>query len=88
MATESTNEISIAINNRFFEAVDMLRSQGEIRGLGQLAREWNMSRFALTWSKNHPEKLRIKTDHIYLLAKEHRISLDWIFFGTGPMFRK
>jgi len=79
--------ISKEIANRFYLATEHLQSTKQIRGLGTLAKEWNVSRFSMSWSKNHPDDKRIKVEYLYYIARDYNISLDWLFFGKGDMQR-
>lgn len=80
-------QISIDICGRFYEAVEMLRQQKRIRGVGTLAREWGTSLFAMKWSKNHPDEKRIKVEYLYYIARDYGVSLEWLFFGRGEIFK-
>ena len=79
--------ITMQINERFFQCVDDLCNRRIIRGLGTLAKQWDVSRFILTWSKHHPQETSIKIEYIYYLVRDYDVSLDWIFFGKGPMYK-
>ena len=79
--------VSIEIAARFFDAVEALRANKKIRGLGTLATLWGVSRFAMTWAKNHPYEKRIKIEYLYYIARDYKVSLDWLFFGKGKMFK-
>ena len=48
----------------------------------------SLSRFSLTWSKNHPEEKRLKLEYIYYIARDYDISLNWLFFGKGEMIEQ
>lgn len=80
-------QISIDICQRFFEVVDELRTRKLIRGTATLSKKWGTSAFSMKWSKNHPDEKRIKVEYIYYIARDYNVSLDWIFFGTGNMFK-
>ena len=87
----ATNEIppeALQVAARFYKAVDSIVAKGRIRGLATIAREWGASRFALSWSKHHPEQKRIKVEYLYYIARDYGVSLDWLFFGSGKMFKQ
>lgn len=86
MPTNEIPQVAIDICNRFFQAVEVLRLQKRIRGNGTLARLWDVSLFALKWSKNHPDEKRIKVEYLYYMSRDFGVSLRWLFFGTGDMF--
>ena len=88
MPSTEIPQISIDICNRFFEAVEILRRQRVIRGVGTLARDWGTSVFAMKWSKSHPDEKRIKVEYLYYIARDYNVSLEWLFFGKGDIFKK
>lgn len=87
MPSTEIPQISIDICNRFFEAVEILRQRRVIRGNGTLARLWGVSEFSLKWSKNHPDQKRIKVEYLYYITRDYKVSLEWLFFGKGDMFK-
>lgn len=88
MPSTEIPKAAIDINERFFHAVDYLVETRRIRGLKTLSNLWDVSRFALTWSKNHPEEKRLKLEYIYYIARDFNISLNWLFFGKGEMIEQ
>lgn len=87
MSQNGIPKASLDINSRFFLAIDSLVSQKKIRGLGTLSKLWDVSRFALSWSRNHPEAKPIKVEYLYYIARDFNVSLEWLFFGQGEMFK-
>ena len=85
MAQTGIPQETLDINSRFFQAVDYLVSTKKIKGLKTLSTQWGVSRFSLTWSKNHPEEKRLKIEYIYYIVRDYNISLNWLFFGEGEM---
>lgn len=84
------NEIpssAVSITERFYEAVAMLQSRGEIRGLGTLAKKWDTSRFVLSTTRSKPSTKRLNTEYIYYISRDYKVSLDWLFFGRGEPFK-
>ena len=88
MPSTEIPQISIDICGRIFEAVEILRQKKLIRGTGTLARLWGTSLFSMKWAKNHPEEKRIKVEYLYYISRDYNVSLDWLFFGKGDMFKK
>ena len=88
MPSTEIPKAAIDINARFFQAVDYLVETRKIRGLKTLATLWDVSRFSLTWAKNHPEEKRLKLEYIYYIARDYNISLNWLFFGKGEMIEQ
>ena len=87
MPSTEIPQVSIDICNRFFAAVETLRVQKKIRGTETLARLWGTSAFAMKWSKNHPDEKRLKVEYIYYMVRDYGVSLEWLFFGRGEMFK-
>ena len=88
MPSTEIPQISIDICGRFFEAVEILRQKKLIRGTGTLARQWGTSLFSMKWAKNHPHEKRIKVEYLYYISRDYNVSLDWLFFGKGDIFKK
>ena len=88
MPSTEIPQISIDICGRFFKAADALKRKGLIRGTATLARLWGVSVFSMKWSKNHPDEKRIKVEYLYYMARDFNVSLDWLFFGEGDMFKE
>ncbi len=87
MPSTEIPQVSIDICTRFFEAVDALKRKRLIRGTATLARLWGTSVFSMKWSKNHPDEKRIKVEYLYYIARDFNVSLDWLFFGEGDIFK-
>ena len=68
-------------------STEIPRQQRKIRGNGTLARLWGVSLFALKWSKNHPDEKRIKVEYLYYITRDFNVSLEWLFFGNGEIFK-
>lgn len=77
----------IAVTNRFFEAIDMLKAQKKIRGLQTFTRQYDINRWNLITVKQNPEKSILKPEWIVYLVRDYGISADWVLLGKEPMFR-
>ena len=77
----------IAVTNRFFEAIDMLKAQKKIRGLQTFTRQYDINRWNLNTVKQNPDKSVLKPEWIVYLVRDYGISSDWIITGSGSMFR-
>lgn len=76
-----------SIEIRFFQAIDMLKQQKVIRGLGTFCREYNLNRSHLSKIKNKiPGHHGIEAVWVAYLS-EYGISSDWIITGKGKMFQ-
>lgn len=74
------------ITERFFKAIDELKSLKRIRGNKTFTRlydenYWNF----FTCRKN---KTRIKQEWLTYLVRDFDVSANWLLTGNGKMFRK
>ncbi len=85
-----------AIQDRFFQAIDMLIESDKIKSLQEFCSLYELHRPKYsnlrTRSKDH-NKLGtgykfIDVDALSYLVKDFKISADWILTGKGGMFRK
>lgn len=77
----------IAVTNRFFEAIDMLKAQKKIRGLQTFTRQYDINRWNLNTVKLNPNKSVLKPEWIVYLVRDFNISSEWILLGKGSMIR-
>lgn len=76
----------IEITKRFFEAIDMLKAQKQIRGLQTITSRYNINRWNLVTVRNNPESSILKPELIAMLVKDFGVSAEWIMLGRGGMF--
>lgn len=84
------------IQDRFFEALDLLIESGEISSLAAFCKEHDLHRAKYsnlrTFSKDKDKPGTgykfIDIDALAYLCENHNISSDWILSGKGGMFRK
>lgn len=77
----------IAITKRFFEAIDMLKAQKQIRGLQTITTRYGINRWNLVTVRENPECSVMKPEHIAILIRDFNISAEWIMLGRGGMFK-
>lgn len=77
----------IAVTNRFFEAINMLKAQKKIRGLQTFTRQYDINRWNMNTVKSNPAKSVLKPEWIVYLVRDYGVSSDWIITGKEPMFR-
>lgn len=77
----------IAITKRFFEAIEMLKAQKQIRGLQTITSRYNINRWNLVTVRNNPESSILKPELIAILIRDFNISGEWIMLGKGGMFK-
>lgn len=80
------------INDRFFQAIDLLKSNGIMKGLNGFCKEHglNVPKYYKIRSQNpnlkgFPYKF-IDIEALYYLSLDYNVSLQWLFYGTGSMF--
>lgn len=83
----NVSQEGIAVTNRFFEAIDMLKAQKKIRGLQTFTRKYNINRWNMNTVKWNPEKSVLKPEWIVYLVRDFGVSADWVLMGRGNVFR-
>lgn len=76
----------VAITDRFFEAIDILRSQKKLRGLQTLTRNHGMNYGNVAFIKSHRDTSVLKPEILAYIAKDYGISCEWLLLGTGSVF--
>jgi hypothetical protein len=84
------------VQHRFFEALDMLISQGKIASLQSFCDEYGLHRPKYsnlrTASKDESKPGTgykfIDIDALSYLVADFRVSADWLLRGSGGMFRR
>lgn len=76
----------VDITNRFFQALNELKSLDRIKGIKSFTDEHDINRWNLYTVMQNPEKSILKPEWIRYLCKDYNVSLKWIFFGIGNMF--
>lgn len=76
----------LAITQRFFEVLDMLKAQKRIRGMQTFTREYGEN----YWNFHTCRKdgLRIKQEWLTYLVRDFDVSPTWLLTGRGGMFTK
>ena len=78
----------IAVTQRFFEAIDMLKAQKRIRGLQTFTTEHEINRWNMYTVKCNPERSVLKPEWMVYLVRNYGISANWLLLGEGNMFRE
>lgn len=76
-----------AINRRFFLAVDALKDSKQMKNLEFFAKKYNVNRSFLNYARNHPEAL-LRPETIANFAQEYKISIEYLMFGKGGIFKQ
>lgn len=78
----------ILITQRFFEALDMIKAQGKIRGLQTFTRQYSINRWNIITVKENPDKSVLKPEYLTYLVRDFGVSAEWLLVGKGRMFDK
>lgn len=86
----STPSDILPIIRRFFEAITVLKTEKKITGLKDFCEihGLNVTRYYEIKNLVEGKESRYKTleiDALYILAKEYKFSLQWLFFGIGEI---
>jgi len=81
------SKTSQEINERFFEAIEILKRMRRMRGLCDFAVQHDISYGNLCTIKNHGTGI-IKPEYLYILAKEYGVSAKWLLLGEGFFFEE
>lgn len=76
------------ITERFFEALEALKTSKAIRGQATLSRELGVENSSMYKLKNQPEIYTLKPEYIRHLCMKYGVSASWIITGAGKMFTK
>lgn len=84
------------IQNRFFEALDLLIESGKIKGLQTFCNDYGLHRpkysnlrtFSRDQSKLGTGYKFIDLDSLSYLVEDFGVSSDWLLLGKGGMFKK
>lgn len=94
MEAKTVSPIAKAIQERFFEALNMLISNGTIKGLQTFCRDYHLHKAKYSrirtamqeTDKESPYKF-IDIDALSYLVKDFNISADWLLIGKGGMYK-
>jgi len=77
---------SIAIINRFYEAIDMLIESKNIRGIKTFTDRYNINRWNFNTVRQKPESDMFQLVWISHIVCDFGVSAEWIMTGKGDMF--
>lgn len=94
MEAKTVRPQTLAIQKRFFEAMQNLMQSGEIKGLQSFCAEYGLHRPKYSNIKNHIDNPEdgtgykfIDIDALSYLVADYGISADWLLVGKGTMFK-
>lgn len=76
----------IAITKRFFEAIELLKSGKQIRGLHSFTKTHDINYWNICTVRDKPDISVLKPEWINYLSKDYNISPTWVITGEGKMF--
>lgn len=96
MEAKKISQRSMEIQVRFFQALDLLISSKEIKGLKTFCTDNNLHRAKYSNLRNHlndPDNPGtgykfIDIDALSYLTEKYHVSADWLLTGKGGMFEK
>ena len=80
------SEEGIAISQRFFEAIAMLKEQKKIRGLQSFTKNHGINRWNINQVKFNPGSSVLKPEWIFYIHEDYGVSVEWIVLGKEPVF--
>ncbi len=76
----------LEITKRFYEALDIIKSQKRIRGMQTFTREYGENYW--NFCKCRKDGQRIKQEWLTYLVRDYNVSAEWLLTGKGRMFSK
>ena len=83
----NVSETALQINERFFEAVDMLKRRRELSGIYGFAKKYNVVIGNLYTIKSQKQGA-VKAEYLTYLVRDYGISAQWLLTGEGSMFKQ
>lgn len=95
MEAKTVRPQALAIQARFFEAIEMLIDSGKIRGLQTFCTKYDLHRPKYSNLRNHLNDSEswgtgykfIDLDALHYLVVDFGVSSDWLLAGKGGMFK-
>lgn len=78
----------IAINKRFFLALNVLHGMRKLGGLKTFTDKYKINYWNMTTVRNEPERRFLKPEWLSFLVSDYKINAHWLLTGQGSMFNK
>ena len=76
----------IAITNRFFEALDILKARRVIHGYQDFIERYGLNQPNFSVLNKNREIRGVKTVYLAYLVEDYGVSAEWLLLGRGEMF--
>jgi hypothetical protein len=76
----------IELATRFFQALEALKQRDDIRGIGTFIRKHGIDK--RNFYKVKDFSIRFKPEWLVYLARDYKVSSEWLLTGRGEMFTK
>lgn len=83
----SVSDKGVEITNRFFQAIDILKSQKKIKSMREVTERYGLNYGNFHTMKTHPETYILKPELIANISNDFGISTEWIILGNGDIFK-
>jgi len=83
----NVTKTSLEINERFFEAVALLKQQKVLSGLYEFSTKYHVVRGNLYTIKSQKNGA-VKAEYLHYLVRDYGISAEWLLTGEGNVFKQ
>ena len=83
----NVSSITLGINERFFKALDILKQQRRLGGIGGFTKRYGMVRGNLYTIKTNKSGA-VKAEYLSILVEDFGISGEWLLTGKGEIFKQ
>lgn len=81
---ENINE-SIAISQRFFEALEQLIRTGRLKSISEFGKRYGLVPRNMYFQRSEPSRQIIRPSWLAYLSRDYQVSAHWLLTGEGPM---
>lgn len=77
---------ALEISERFFKAIDALKSKGEIKGLQTFTKMHGLNYGNINTMKHNLTRRTFRIEYLSYIAEDFGVSCEWLLLGKGDMF--